>query len=318
MEASKEIIQFEFWNECRESRCKFCSLAYTATGDNTCDPERLRSPQEKKEIIERLIEHLDTIDWDKFDQISFQGGEILNSYEPEYLVPYDKLLDRIIGLINDGKLKKLYLITSLKYLYEGSLLEFTLGKFAAADMTENVMVGTSFDLKYRFTKENELIWWANLGKIKRQGFRIHCTTVLSQFLIEAYMKGDKRIKRILTVFPGKLLDLIGTIGDRHNKVMPKDFLPVRKSFFAFCFFLMRTNYFLWRRFADQSGRRATHVYRPLYDATVWRDIKNHTSNDTELLAECGHFVYCRSYADSDECYACDVLKMLDSEKGAME
>ncbi len=316
MKKDKEIIQFEFWNECKESRCAFCSLAYTSNGDNTCDPNRFRSPAEKKSILEQILGHLPTIDWNQFDEVSFQGGEIMNGYDQEWLPTYERLLDELILLMQEDKLKKLYPITSLKFRYEGSLLQFTLEKFKAAGFIDRVMVGTSYDIKYRFTKENEREWWINLGKVKRMGCKVHCTTILSQFLIEAYMGGDKRIIRMLKVFPGRLLDLIGTIGDRHSLMLPGDFLPKRSSFMAFCFFLMKSNFPLWDRFADQSGRRATNVYRPIQDMTVWRDVKNHTSHDKELLAPCGHFVYCRSYADSDECYACDILKILDTQEGA--
>lgn len=318
MERDKEIIQFEFWNECRENRCGFCSLAYTANDDNTCDPERLRSGSEKRAIIEKILEHLPTINWNQFDEISFQGGEIMNGYDPEYLPAYNELIDRLLEHIQAGRLRKLYLITSLKYKYEGSLLQFTLEKFAKAGRMDNLMVGTSYDIKYRFTKENEREWWINLGKVKRMGCKIHCTTILSEFFINAYLNNDKRIVRMLKVFPGRLLDLIGTIGDRHSLMLPHDFLPKRSSFMKFCFFIMQNNFPLWNRFADQSGRRATNVYRPLYDTTIWRDVKHHTSNDKELLAPCGHFVYCRSYSDSDECYACDILKMLDTEAGARQ
>lgn len=314
----KEIIQFEFWNECKENRCKFCSLAYTANDDNVCDPNRIRTPEEKRFIINQHINYLANLDWNKFDQISFQGGEIMNGYSLEYIKEYDTLISNIIQNMEKNRLKKLYLITSLKFPYENSLLEYTQRKFRENGFIDNLMIGTSWDLKYRFTPETERIWWTNLGKVKRGGSSVHCTTILSQFFIEAYMNNDPIVQRIMKIFPGRLFDLIGTIGDRHSPMLPPDFLPKRSSFLSFCLFLIKNNYPLWRRHADQSGRRATHVYRPITDSIIWRDVKNHTSNDLDLLSPCGHFVYCRSYSDSDECYACDMIKLLDMEKGAME
>lgn len=316
---AKEILQLEFWNECKENRCKFCSLTYTSPEDMVLNPDRLRTPEEKLFIIKKHLGYLPTIDWNMFDQISFQGGEIMNGYDEFWLPAYNTLIQRMMDLMQEGKLKKLYLITSMKYKYEGSLLEFTLQKFRERGFgAEHLMVGTSYDIKYRFTEETERNWWTNLGKVKRMGFNVHCTTILSQFLIEAYMSGEKRMQRILKLFPGRLFDLIGTIGNRHSTQMPPDFLPKRASFMRFCKFLMQNNFPLWERFADQSGRRATHVYRPHTDFIIWRDLKHHRGNEPEILAPCGHFIYCHSYADHDGCWACDVERLVDLEKGMKE
>lgn len=315
----KEILQLEFWNECKENRCKFCSLTYTSPDDKSLNPDWIRPPKEKLFILQTHIDYLNQVDLEVFDQISFQGGEIMNQYDESWLPTYDLLLDKIISLMNEKKVRRLFLITSLKFKYEGSLLEYTINKFKKANLDENyLMVGTSYDIKYRFTKESERNWWINLGKIKRNGYRVHCTSILSQFFIDAYLSNDKRVARLLKIFPDRLFDLIGTIGDRNSPQMPEDFLPKRKSFMEFCRYIMKTNVPLWNRFSDQSGRRATNVFRPYTKTIIWRDLRHHCSNEKSILAPCGHFIYCHSYSDSDGCWACDIERLLEFEKGMKE
>lgn len=314
----KEILQFELWNECKEYRCKFCSLTYTSKDDSTMNPNFICPPERKAWILDRCSEYIDTMNWEVFDQISLQGGEIMNEKNQEWLPSYDAFLDKIFGLMENDTVKRLFLITSLKYQYAGSLLEYTINRFLEKGLINYLLVGTSYDLKYRFTEELEKRWWDNLAVVRSTGVQVHCTTILTEYFIHAYMNGDKKLQKFLKEFPGDALDLIGTIGKRNSDQFPSDFLPKRESFFKFCLYLMRFNVPMWKRFADQSGRRASHIFRPLFDKTEWRDVKNHTGPQKELLTECGHYWFCRSYADSDECYACDVKKLLEVEQGAME
>lgn len=315
---TKEMIQLDFWNECRESRCGFCSLIYTRDKGFGVDPNVIISPEDKIKILDILIKFVPTIDWDVFDKISFQGGEIMNGLDPACIPTYTDFLEKLVTFMLEDKLVRIYLITSLKYQFEGSLLEYTLDLFRSYALTNKVMIGTSYDIKYRFTPENEKIWWQNLGKVKRAGASIHCTTVMSQFFIDAYKARDKKLMRLMKVFPDTGLDLIGAIGDRYYEYQPEDFLPKRKDLISFCLYLMKNRYSLWRRFADQSGRRATHIYRTLHDSIIWRDLKNHTGDELDIIGPCGHYILCRSYADSDECYACDIKALMDMEQGMLE
>ena len=119
-------IQIELWPECRCNRCKFCNLVLSSEirGDGKqANPNILLSPSEKEVFIDRAIKFTYDVDWSQYDMLLIRGGEVFNDYDTSIVPKYKTFLKRISELVETGTIEKVFLVTSLKYPYEKSLLK---------------------------------------------------------------------------------------------------------------------------------------------------------------------------------------------------
>lgn len=306
-------IQIELWAECRCTRCKFCNLVLSSElrGDGShTNPNKLLSPEEKLSYIEKAIGYLHTIDWDKYDILLLRGGEILNEYPPLILPKVKEFIGDISALVNEGKIKKVFLVTGLKYDYETSLLKQVLDVFKANGVTQ-LMVGTSWDTQYRFTEKSSAYWHTNVKLLKNMGIEVHVTSILTEDFINKFWAGDKEL---LALMHGNF-DFIAPQG-KPELLGLKDFFPKRANCLKFLYALKRSPelFPIWKRLLHQNYRRAESIYFVELGELQTRDLENYSkvfTGDNDKMSECGHPAEYCCYQDSDACFLCDI-NTLDS------
>ena len=305
-------IQIELWPECRCFRCKFCNLVVSSEmrGDgDVCNPNKLLSPLEKDAYLERAIAFFDTIDWNQYKRLLIRGGEVFNDYDPLILKNVSILVQKIANAIKSGKIRHLILVTSLKYQYETSLLKTILELLEEYGIETQyyVIIGTSWDCKYRFNDSALKNWHRNWAILSSKYIPIHITTILTQALIDGFFNNDKTIHNIMTYD----FDLIPAQG-KPELLYLKDFFPKRKDCLKFLAKL-QTNYSsIWYNLLHQNYRRAETIFFTGLNELQTRDLETFHSvlpNDPQGILPCGHPRDYANYVDSDACFLCDLEKL---------
>lgn len=303
-------IQIELWPECRCNRCKFCNLVLSSElrGDRSqTNPNILLSPSEKEVYIDRAIKFTYDIDWSQYDMLLIRGGEVFNEYDISIVSKYKIFIKRISELVKDGILKKVFLITSLKYPYEQSLLKLTFDEFKCnnIDIQENILIGTSWDIKYRFT-EKSLEWWkSNINKLDLLGVPVHITSILTQSFIDEFFINNKDVLYAMS----RNFDFIAAQG-KPELLFLDGFFPKRKDCMNFLLHLKNSKYNpIWYRLLHQNYRRAESIFFTEHNRLQIRDLKTYQivlKEDDQEVLKCGHPKEYANYVDSDACFLCDI------------
>lgn len=304
-------IQIELWPECRCNRCKFCNLVLSSEirGDGVqSNPNKLLSSEEKCEYLDKAISYLHTIDWSVYDILLLRGGEVFNEYQ-ELIVPkVKKLIHDISILIKEGKIKKVFLITSLKYSYEYSLLGLIINLFSinSIDVTKSIMIGTSWDSQYRFTSLSYEFWLENMEILKRQNIEVHVTSILTEDFIHKYWAHDKTILKLMNHH----FDFIAPQG-KPELLSLKGFFPKRVECLKFLQELKTSEQYndIWKRLLHQNYRRAESIYFTERNELQTRDLAEYSTvfeGDRQDTLKCGHPAEYACYQDSDACFLCDI------------
>ena len=308
-------LQIELWSECRCSRCKFCNLVLSSEmrGDGIHNnPNIPLTAEQKIEYIKRGIEYLFKAKWEFYDQLLLRGGEIFNSY-PSAIVPYwTQFITEISKLIKNGTIKKLFLITSLKYDFKDSLLELTLQLLedSGVDITEQVMIGTSWDAKFRFTETSARQWTSTREVLRLRHVPVHITSILMQSFIDMYFT---RSRDILELMDGEF-DFIAPQG-KPELLHLDGFFPNRNDCIKFLLELKNSDKYhgIFNRLNHQNHRRAESIYFTEDKRLCIRDLASYETilpGEVEKRLDCGHPLEYACYNDSDACFLCD-LKALD-------
>lgn len=303
-------LQIELWPECRCNRCDFCNLVLSSElrGDGLqSNPNIILSPEKKNVFIERAIYFLDTVDWSLYDTLLIRGGEVFNHFDKSILPLYGCFIQKISSLIKEGEIKKLFLITSLKYPFEYSLLHATLDMLlmSGIDVSEKVLVGTSWDVRYRFTEKSLSYWKENIKILDEKSIPIHITSILTQSFIEGFLKESQDIIDVMD----RDFDFIAAQGKPELLHLEK-FFPNRKDCMDFLIRLKDSKYNpIWYRLLHQNHRRAESIFFTEHDNLQIRDLENFKTvleKDSAGVLKCGHPIDYANYADSDACFLCDL------------
>lgn len=308
-------LQIELWAECRCNRCSFCNLELSAQrskklGKEENSPSDLVPNSIKIKYLENGIEYLKTVDWNNYDTLLLRGGEIFNSYDEEITDTFNVFIENISELIKEGKLKKVFLITSLKYPYKTSLLKLTLELFLKnhVDITKSVLVGTSWDPVYRFTKRSLEYWNKNIEILNKKRVPVHITSILTQKFIDLFFSHDKDVLRIMDMD----FDFIPAQG-KPELLKLKDFFPKRNDCLRFLITLQQTKYAgIWYRLLHQDYRRAESIFFTKLNKLQTRDLATFHSvleDDIQDVLPCQHPTEYANYEDSDKCFICDVERI---------
>ena len=304
-------LQIELWPECRCTRCKFCNLVLSSElrGDGSHNnPNIILTSEQKIEYIKRGINCLKNADWTLYNQLFLRGGEVFNQY-PTAIVPYwTEFISIIADLLESGVLQKLFLITSLKYEYNNSLLELTLYSLEGLgiNIQEKVMIGTSWDVKYRFTDTSLKNWHNCMHILKYKGIETHITSILTQSFIDEFNNNSKEVLELMT----DRFDFIPAQG-KPELLSLDAFLPKRSSCLAFLLKLKNSPKYsgIFYRMLHQDYRRAESIYFTEDNELQTRDLKDYSTilpGEMETRLECGHTSEYANYADSDACFLCDL------------
>lgn len=310
-------LQIELWPECRCNRCSFCNLALGSvirgTGEEN-NPNRFLSSKEKKPFLEKALTFLSKVDWSNYDTLLIRGGEVFNDYEESLLESYTPFIESISRLLVSGTLKKVFLITSLKYEYAGSLLQYTLDTLQPkVDICNKVLVGTSWDKKYRFTSTSLTNWKTNIDILDSKNIPVHITSILTQAFIEGFNENDKDVLAIMD----RDFDFIAAQGKPELLKLDK-FFPKRKDCLLFLSQLNNSIKYtsILTRLFSQHVRRAESIYFTETDIFSIRDLKQYSycvdeEEYNKPNPKCGHPMdYC-NYADSEACFICDIRTLFE-------
>ena len=303
-------LQIELWPECRCDRCKFCNLVLSSEmrGDGThSNPNVLLSPEKKEIFIDNAIKFTYEADWKLYDELLIRGGEVFNDYDPIITDKFSAFVDRISELIKTNVIKKVFLITSLKFPYETSLLKYIIEKLQEnnINLKENVLIGTSWDIKYRFTKKSLNYWNENIKILDEQNIPVHITSILTQAFINGFFENNPEVLNVMS----RDFDFIAAQG-KPELLFLNDFFPKRKDCIKFLTYLQNTEYYpIWYRLLHQNHRRAESIYFTEYSKMQIRDLETYNSvleYDTQGVLKCGHPKEYANYVDSDACFLCDI------------
>ncbi|OUO53310.1 hypothetical protein B5F76_05900 [Desulfovibrio sp. An276] len=306
-------LQIELWPECRCTRCRFCNLVLTSEmrGNGLqSNPNIILAPAEKIVFLDRAIFFLDNMNWSLYDTLLVRGGEVFNDYDEAIAPKFTTLMEKISGFVNDGRVKKVFLITSLKYPFEHSLLQlaFKVFRHCGVDVREKVLVGTSWDAKYRFTNNSLGYWKENMAYLDAHGIPVHITSILTQALIEGFFAKDSNVLEAMN----RDFDFIAAQGKPELLFLEK-FFPVRDDCLKFLVQLKNSKYSpIWYRLLHQDYRRAESIYFTEQEALRTRDLatyKTVLADDNQEVLKCGHPKEYANYVDSDACFLCDLEKI---------
>lgn len=305
-----KILQIELWPECTCNRCKFCNLVLASElrgKGSRSNPNITLTGEEKNVFIDRAISFLPTVDWNLYDTLLLRGGEVFNGYSAIMVPGILKFLEEIANLIQAKKVKRVFLVTSLKYPMEGSLLKFTLAHLSmlGVNLETQILVGTSWDVNHRFIKESLANWHNNISILDRKKIPVHITSILTQALIEGFFSKNPDVMNVMS----RDFDLIPAQGKPELLHLEK-FFPLRKDCMQFLLAIKDSVYHpIWNRLLSQNARRAESIFFTEHNHMQVRDLKNYKSvlaYEPQAALSCGHPKEYNNYADSDACFLCDV------------
>lgn len=304
-------IQIELWPECRCFRCKFCNLVVSSEmrSDGTqCNPNIKLTSSQKNIFLKKAISFFDTINWSIYDTLLLRGGEIFNEYENIIVENYEIFIKKISNKILDNSIKKVFLVTSLKYPIKNSLLKLTFDLFEKfnVNIQDKILIGTSWDVKYRFNNESNTFWNNNINYLDNNNIPVHITSILTQAFIEEFNSNNKFIKNIML----RDFDFIAAQGKPELLHLDK-FFPIRNDCIKFLIQLKESNEYhdIWYRLLHQNYRRAESIYFTEHDSLQIRDLETYKSvlkNDDTTILSCGHPKEYANYVDSEACFLCDL------------
>lgn len=312
-------IQIELWPECRCDRCKFCNLVLSSEmrGDGThSNPNVLLFPEKKEVFIDNAIKFTYDADWELYDELLIRGGEVFNDYDPIIIDKFSIFVDRISELIKTNVIKKVFLITSLKFPYETSLLKYTIEKLQEnnINLKENVLIGTSWDIKYRFTKKSLNYWNANIKILDEQNIPVHITSILTQSFIDGFFNDNKDVLNVMS----RNFDFIAAQG-KPELLFLDGFFPKRKDCMNFLLHLKNSEYnLIWYRLLHQNYRRAESIFFTEHDRLQVRDLETYKvvfEEENQEVLKCGHPKEYANYVDSDACFINCTVRPLPLGRG---
>ena len=313
-------IQFELWQECN-NHCTFC---YLKDENNRYTPDTTK--------IVSLLNVLKTLNDEtimkNYQCVAFIGGEFFQGQlkNPTVRELFFDVMKKTANLLKEKKITSVWIPATLTIGKQEDLYS-TLRLF---DDLTNVWIITSWDTIGRFkTPKMEKTWKDHVNNLHTTfpDLKINVTTILTQDLIDRYMRGEFVFNQLredwdVSFFFKQCGNFFGdgeldTIDDNEkdkqkcNQVLPK-FFPNRKSFISFLIkFKNQEPQFMWDRLFN-IDYRADELIRNFNDGTSSVSHRHKGTkkevDDAETLS-CGHPVVYRAYCDSPDCVLCDKLKI---------
>lgn len=226
----RNFIQYELWKDCANA-CKFCF-------------NKGQKDLDKIESLKFVMDKLDDAEVDEYEEIGFIGGEFFDTQldEPRVKELFYKLFDKCIDKILSHKIDKLYITTALLFDMNKYLIPF-LDYLKNKGVLENVLLCTSFDLKYRFhTEKRRKLWEDNMLKLHQlyPTLRLHTETIVTGFFVNAVLNNEFSISEFCDKFHTHIDYIEAGSGfyyyDKKEcaKDMP-DFFPTKDNFIKFLY-----------------------------------------------------------------------------------
>lgn len=295
------MLQYSVWSNCC-NQCDFCLRR-----------ERIPYDREKQlRRLDRIKKNLDYIDWQgKYsDGISLLGGELYYIKDEEIQESFLELIDLIIE-----KVLKASPNPNVKYstvtngIYSPKFLMQVLDKIKNECGMQVVDLNFSYDLKYRYKNETDRQRVINNVNLihHRYNYCIGIQMILTQHIINKWKRGFDIVQHIEDIMPGNQLCLLYPHPVFTGKTLD-DFFFNRTDLLDFLSWLKNYYYSAYTAFMHSAKNSATYKWTGLkeIDAHSVEDQPELTDGKEEI-ADCGHSVLYRCYADSDRCMLCDLL-----------
>lgn len=305
--SNAHAVQYGVWPDCCNN-CDFCLRLNRKTTNHS----------KKIWLINRVRENIKYIDWkNKFSHgISLLGGELFYIKNQEVQDAFMKLIDDIVEIILIPGNENTKFSTVTNGIYNPEFLYKAIDRIVEKVGIQRVDVNFSYDLKYRYHNEAaRLKAFNNINAFhKRYNYKVGIQMILTQYVIDLWKKGEfEPTKFIEDNFPGNTLAFLYP-HPIHTGIKLPDFNFKRKDFLVFLKYLRDTNYEIYLNFINSTKNSGTFKYTGLRDKRKHqpKDQVPILSDGKEELAECGHSMLYRCYADSDKCILCD-LKLIDND-----
>lgn len=143
------FLQFELWKDCKNG-CPFCQ-------------NRGLGDVDKKESLLFIKNKLQSAELDKYLEVGFIGGEFFDGQlsNIDVKILFYNVIDIIIEKIQSKKIKKFYITATLTNKCLLDLIE-CIEHFKSKNVLNKILLCTSYDTLYRFTKQSEQIWKDNM------------------------------------------------------------------------------------------------------------------------------------------------------------
>lgn len=223
-----KFIQYEIWKDCN-NHCAFCFNK----GQKLID---------KRICINRIMNKLDDPEVDEYDEIGFIGGEFFDNQlqDNEIKILFYNLLNKVIKRIQEGKVNKFYLTSSLLFNINNYLTPL-LDYFRVNNVLDKVLLCTSYDLKYRFhTEKLRTLWENNMIELHTSypELRLHTEMIVTELFMNAILNQEFDLKEFKEKYH-TALDFIETSSGLYykdkedmNKALP-DFFPRKATVIKF-------------------------------------------------------------------------------------
>lgn len=309
----KKIYEFLLWNNC-SNNCTFC---HQRAHERRID-DKILLPQEQVNSLNLCKEFLET----KFEQgnhILLVGGEIFDVQNDQVKKALIDLIKHIKNKMCKNEIELLYINTNL--LYENTnLLDWFLMLFEANGLMERIKFTTSYDMVGRFTsKARELLFYKNLKHLTDTytDIKIVVNTVLTKeackrickdtfgadYLLEYLRNQDKNSNTIKQWIDYFRVD-INTIPYIILDYSEAPDAPTKREVFETLLHIDDVMPGYLQRYSDNIGLTQEKL---LYE---YNKIDNKFIFCSSKIAECGHSVnFQQSFADSKECFPCQIAKL---------
>ena len=304
------MLQFGVWPNCTNN-CDFCLRMN-------------RKPYTKDEQIfwlNAIKENIKHVDWfnDFPFGVSLLGGELFYIKDEKVQSAFMELVKTIVQYVLTDKTPHARFSTVTNGLYDPSFLYRVVDYIKDEVGIERVDVNFSFDLKYRYKDEKAKQKVLNniLAFRDRYNYKVGVQMILTQYVIDLWKKGEFDIPSFLAnTIPGCQLAFLYPHPIHTGKHLP-DFQFKRSDFLSFVSYMKQADYNTYYLFVNSTKNSGTFKYTGLIDR-VDKDMeklkvqKAVLSDGKEIIADCGHSVLYRCYADSDKCVLCD-LQLMDGD-----
>lgn len=184
------FVQFELWKDCSNG-CKFCF------NKGQKDIDKITS-------IEFIMDKLNDPMIKEYDEIGFNGGELFDKQLDDSNVEkkFYNMFDICIKLINEGYINKIYIASALLFDMKKHLIPF-LDYANKNGILENLLLCSSYDLKYRFyTDDRKKLWQDNMIQLhqKYPTLKLHTEIILTGFFIDAVLNDEFNIQQFCDTY----------------------------------------------------------------------------------------------------------------------
>lgn len=290
----RRFIQYNMWKNCK-NHCEFCfNRGYKTSGT-----------QDKLRILEFVTNKLKSTETDSYNEIGFIGGEFFENQLSDQKVKegFYNLFNLCKERVEKGLLDKIYVATNLIYDMSEYLIPF-ISFLKKLNILDKTLFCTSFDLKYRFHKKEDLeLWKSNMHEIKKylDGKKVHTEIIVSQFFIDAVNSGafdllnfSKEFNTSVDFIEPTFIEYFSSRED-FIKSLP-DFFPKRSDFINFVKKYSDLGIIDLNAFLSIKLRSDTSYY----DLNgKWVKLDNRWTTNVRRVTKNGEIMKVLSYSDSD-------------------